>query len=143
MIVMRSFLQRWAMRLKESRTVLTVGMWSIITLSQVVDLLNPYLGFQGLVAVSLSMVTGGVLFTYWYPEHIMKGEEKERQFKKSNFIDPKTVIYQRIDVAQMSVQAKAISQDWSVEKTEERLQEVTENVIDEFVDGVELDDLRA
>lgn len=140
---MKSFLQRWAMRLKESRTVLTVGMWGVITLSQVVDLLNPYLGFKQLLYVAASMVTAGVCFTYLYPEHIMKGEEKERQFKKSNFIDPKTVIYQKIDVAQMSVQAKAISQDWSVEKTEERLQEATEEVIEEFVDGVALNDLRA
>lgn len=139
---MKKFLHRWSMRLKESRTLLTVGMWGLISVSQVVSLLKPYLDLTGLTAVTGLMVCSGLFFTYFYPEYIMKGEEKQRQFKKSNFVDPKTLIYQRIDVAQMAVQSRAISQDWSVEKTEEELQKATDKVIEELVDGVDLDELR-
>lgn len=125
------------MRLKESRTLLTVGMWGIITLTQVISLLKPYLSFNQLAAVAAVSVSTGIAFSYIYPEYIMKGEEKERQYRKGNFVNPRLYIAQQIDVAQMSVQAKAIAENWDVEKTLDELEKVTEEKIDEFFDGVE------
>lgn len=133
---MKQFSQRWSMRLKESRTVLTVGMWGVITLSQIIQLLKPYLNMMQLAAVAGTTTLLGVAFSYYYPEHVMKGEEKERKYRKDNFIDPKTYIYQQIDTAQMAVQSKAIAENWGIEETEERLKQVTNREIEKFFDGI-------
>lgn len=133
---MRAFLERWSMRLKESRTVLTVGMWGGILLLNIVRTVRPYLSAFQTAGIVLVTVAGGIGFSYFYPEYVMKGEEKERRFRKDNFVDPKTYIYQQIDTAQMAVQAKAISQDWDMKRTEEELRKVTHREIERFFDGI-------
>lgn len=75
------------MRVKEARTVLTVGLWGVMAMVQVMDFLRPYLSAREQVLVASVMSLMGLGFTYLYDKlGIMKGENVERVRRKNNFV---------------------------------------------------------
>lgn len=81
------FINKWVMRVKEARTVLTVGLWGVMAMVQVIDFLRPYLSALQLVSVGFLMSLGGLAFTYLYDKlEIMKGEHVQRVRRKNNFV---------------------------------------------------------
>lgn len=87
------FVNKWIMRVKESRTVLNVILWGVIAVTQVLDFVRPYLNRNEMIALTGLMVFSGLGFTYLYDKlQIMKGENRQRVRRRDNFIGEQKVL---------------------------------------------------
>jgi len=90
---LQAFVNKWVMRIKESRTVLTVILWGVMAITQVLSFVRPYLNTIEIVILAGFMVFSGLVFTYLYDKlEIMKGEHQQRIRRKDNFIGESMVL---------------------------------------------------
>lgn len=129
-----NFINKWIMRVKEARTVLTVGLWSIMAVVQVMGFLRPYLSGQELIAVAALMGLGGVIFTYLYDKmEFMKGEQMERIRRKQNFVGENMVLNH---LGMIYFFSEAFDKD------KEKLMDDYRDFVKNYHQGVDMEDFR-
>lgn len=133
-MIAKQFINKWIMRVKEARTVLTVGLWSIMAMVQVLGFLRPYLVAWQMVAVGCIMAVGGLTFTYLYDKlEFMKGEQRERARRKDNFVG-ESMALNHLGMIHFFSEAFDKDEDEMLEKYREFLQD--------YQDGVNLNNLQ-
>lgn len=79
-----------------------------------------------------------IYFSYTWDLHNVKG--RLNSHITGNFTSPTTAINQLINTRQQAVQSKAIADGWEVDYTEDVLEEVTLESLEEFKDGLDPDE---
>lgn len=121
------------MRVKEARTVLTVGLWSIMALVQVLGFVRPYLNKWEMVGVAVTMGLGGLTFTYLYDKlELMKGEQQQRVNRKQNFVGENMVL-NHLGMIHFFSEA--------FEKNEEEMMKKYSEFLEDYRDGVEFSEI--
>lgn len=121
------------MRVKEARTVLTVGLWSVMATVQVLGFLRPYLLAWQLVAVAVCMGIAGLIFTYLNDKlELMKGEQQQRVKRKDNFVGENMVLNH---LGMMHFFSEAFDKD------KEEMMEEYKEFLRNHQDGVNINDL--
>lgn len=129
----KSFINKWIMRVKEARTVLTVGLWSIMALVQVLGFVRPYLNKWEMVGVAVTMGLGGLTFTYLYDKlELMKGEQQQRVNRKQNFVGENMVL-NHLGMIHFFSEA--------FEKNEEEMMKKYSEFLEDYRDGVEFSEI--
>jgi hypothetical protein len=132
-VIGKSFINKWIMRVKEARTVLTVGLWSIMALVQVLGFVRPYLNKWEMVGVAVTMGLGGLTFTYLYDKlELMKGEQQQRVNRKQNFVGENMVL-NHLGMIHFFSEA--------FEKNEEEMMKKYSEFLEDYRDGVEFSEI--
>jgi hypothetical protein len=130
-MILENFINKWIMRIKEARTVLVVGLWSVMAMVQVLGFVRPYLNAVEMIAAAGFMAFSGIAFTYLYDKlEIMKGEHRQRARRKNNFVGENMVLSH---LGMIHIFSEAF------EKDPEEMMERYSEFLEEYKDGVHLD----
>lgn len=88
-----------------------------------------------IMGIGVSLVTSYIYFSYSWDLHNIKS--KKNAHISQNFTSTTTAINNMIDVPQQAVQSKAIAENWDIDYTEDVLEEVTWDRLEDLKDGLD------